>query len=188
MPHARLRQAWVQLHKRSAVNLRPVVGIRPRVMTKTLALGLMAAGRSEAVRSGLGATVETLPEEIAGRARRDRDRAWWGYEFPVQTRWSFSPAGTANTVVTAFAARALFESGSVHGELLAGVGTRLASMAERRTDRTYLRYVPGSDAQIHNASALGAAVLADLGGRLGLEDWVALAFDAGRTILAAQRD
>ena len=45
---------------------------------------------------------------VEQRAVEGIDRAW-GYEFDVQTRWSFYPARTPNIIVTTFVANAFLD-------------------------------------------------------------------------------
>jgi hypothetical protein len=83
----------------------------------------------------------------------------WGYEFDVQTRWGFYPAGSPNVIVTAFV-----------GEALAGAGracpprVREWLSSEMLHPEGFLRYVPGNDALVHNANLLGARTLWRCGG------------------------
>lgn len=148
----RVRQGLVQLVKRSPVNLRPLLGIRPVRMTKTLAL--VAEGLALAPwLPDADNRREGLLDEIVARLSPD---GGWGYEFDVQTRWGFYPAGSSNIIVTAFALEALRTSprhlDAVRGRLTAWITGEMLHEG-------FVRYVPGSSVLIHNANLLGARAL-----------------------------
>jgi hypothetical protein len=165
----RRRQAIVQLHARSPIDIRRAYpGERPRI-AKALAL----FGRA-----GLSVARVTGDESCTAHARHalallhDDEQAGpaaWGYPFDVQTRWSHYRAGSPNVVVTAFAAAALAEAAAPLGE------PRFAERARRAAlwalDELYLEgrgffaYHPASDTLIHNANLLGARLVHTVLGR-----------------------
>ena len=170
------RQAVVQLRKRVPVDVGRVLGIEAFDMSKARALFLLAAVRQaqalpahaevgersharDAVRTAAAALAHTQGNLGHGR---------WGYEFDVQTRWAFYPAGTPNLIVTFFAARAQLEAGLFLGapDLLAA-GLESARFVSEEllvaAERPYLRYTPTSDELVHNANLLGAGLCAVAG-------------------------
>lgn len=187
LPGRRLRQAWVQLHKRSPINFRPFLGIRKRQMSKTAALAILAAERSSSIGDLYANKVSQLREALTSSVRRKDGCAWWGYEFPVQTRWAYYGAGAPNAVVTSFVVEALLAgSEQVDRDLLTAVGDQLEQMAASSESGTYFRYVATSDSFVFNASALAAAALGSIGAVAYREDWRDLAFQAADTIAHAQ--
>jgi hypothetical protein len=183
------RQAWVQLHRRSPLNIRALTGVRARVMVKTAAVSVLAAARSTFVEELVGHDVPRLTSLLRERAGSEGPRSWWGYEFPVQTRWAYYEAGAPNSVVTSFVAQALLQSQGSDGnddELLRRAGYGLVGMADESPGGPYFRYVPGSASQIYNASSLAASALARIGERFSEPEWVDLAVRVGKTIVAAQ--
>ena len=159
----RRRQAIVQLHARSPIDIRRAYpGERPRI-AKALALfgraGLRVAGvtgEESCTPLARAALAMLHDDEQAGREA-------WGYPFDVQTRWSHYRAGSPNVVVTAFAAAALAEGAEPLGE------PRFTERARRAAewaldelyleDRGFFAYHPTSDALVHNASLLGARLV-----------------------------
>jgi hypothetical protein len=149
----RTRQVAVQLVKRAPRGTREALRIAPVRMTKALSLflrGYLRAQRWQPL------WAERVPGLIADIASRQRPQGGWGYEFDVQTRWAFYPAGSPNIVVTSFAIEALSAANALEHvseqtwrwlseEMIAGDG--------------YVRYVPDSDKLIHNANLLGSRAL-----------------------------
>jgi O-antigen ligase len=184
----RRRQAIVQAHARAPLDLRRLYG-RPEQPCIAKALGLFgqaalrldAAGAPPQVRADGEQALRILNADVrAGEA--------WGYPFDVQTRWSFYPAGTANVVVTSFAARALAEAGERLGE------PRYRERARQAAEWTLRQawdprsgaftYHEHSDAVIHNANLLAARLVWEqLGDDAGAREAVARAVERS---LAAQ--
>jgi hypothetical protein len=166
----RRRQAIVQLHARSPVDLRRLYrrSEHPRI-AKALGLFGQAALRLDVISpdpeiraTGWRALALLAADHSAGDA--------WGYPFDVQTRWSFYPAGSPNVVVTSFAARALAEAARAPLEApsaLSGEGfaERAARAARWTLERTFDRgtgafsYHEHSDTVIHNANLLAARLV-----------------------------
>lgn len=150
----RRRQALIQVHARSPVDVRVYRSEHPRI-AKALALFGRAAlilGREDVARRALG----LLAADHSGGAA-------WGYPFDVQTRWSFYPAETPNVVVTTFAGLALSEAATTLGEDAWGKRAREGArwVADELWDEEggFFAYHPGSRAVVHNASLLGARLV-----------------------------
>lgn len=147
----RLRQAWAQAHKHGGLALRRATGVPPVRMTKALALFAGAA-----IRMG----EPELAHDLLRTILRERGAGPWGYEFDVQTRWGFYPAGSPNVVATTFALRALKDAGLLD-QVSAGVQDWLAGQFQ--SDGGYFAYNESSARLIHNGSLLAAESLAILG-------------------------
>jgi hypothetical protein len=189
------RQAVTQLVKRSPLNLRPVLGIRPARSAAALAQVVSSyakagAPAAESVRAKLADAVAGLEAlRSAGFAE-----PCWGYHFDVQTRVFFYPEGSPNTIATAFAGLALLDASEATGE------QRLLELAEGAGD-FFLRHVPQTEARggayfgylvgdrtpIHNANLLVCALLARLAARLGRDDFSQAAQAGVAYALAHQR-
>jgi hypothetical protein len=165
------RGAAIQALKRSPVNLRPLAGVRPQRHTKGLALFASAYVRLH--RLGLGADygdrAVALARDLAARAVPAGDGAGWAYDFDVQTRWAFYPAGRPNAVVTTFVAHALLDVAELAGDdslredarrAVAFARSRL--LVERGSER-FFGYFPGAETPIHNANLLVAGLFARTG-------------------------
>jgi hypothetical protein len=177
----RRRQALIQLHSRSAVDLRRVYRREHPQIAK--ALGVFGSVGMRAHRLTGDARAREVALAALGLLDADRSagQRGWGYPWDMQTRWSFYPAGTPNVVATAFAAGALLEAGDVY----AARAHDAAAWALEELwiePEGYFGYHPGRPVNIHNASLLGAWLVHVAG--VGGDDRVQRAVE--RT-LAAQR-
>ena len=131
LPGKKARQAWTQLIRRSPVNLRALVGIKPTLNAKGLALFAMGNGEPKLLK-----LLESLRNPDGG----------WGYPFDWQSRAFFAPRGTSNLICTAFAAKAL--------------KCDVTAFVEKHLLRDgWITYIAGSDTQVHNVNMIGAALI-----------------------------
>jgi len=175
----RRRQAIVQLHARLPFDLRRMYRREPPVLAKALGLFLATEAR---LGSGDAERAARMVELLG-------DGPAWGYPFDVQTRWSFYGAGTPNVVVSAFTALGLQDAARAFGRPEWEEKGRGAAawVLERLYDpRGWFRYHEDSEVLVHNASLLGARVVARL---LDGDPAADAAVDAAvERTLAAQRD
>jgi hypothetical protein len=190
------RRALTQLVKRSIINLRRPLGIAAAQSAAALAQVLssyaMQAITGEKHRTRLQQTLDELWElRCTGF-----EEPCWGYHFDVQTRVFFYPAGSPNTIATAFGGMSLLDAYEVTGE------SRLLELAMGAGD-FFLRHVPQTEAAdgaffgylvndrtpIHNANCLVCALLARLASHT-LRDDMRLAAEEGLgwTIARQRRD
>ncbi|MDO4255465.1 MAG: hypothetical protein Q4C81_10055 [Kocuria sp.] len=165
----RTRQAWVQAHKRAGQWLRDITDVPVVRMTKGMALFAHAAVLNQDPQ---------LAERLVDRILAERGAGPWGYEFDVQTRWAFYPAGSPNVVATTFALRAFQATGR-----LAEVSPGVERWLEGQFHEGYFRYTTTSDRLVHNGSLLAAESLAMLGG-----DRTKIQSAIDRTVEAQQPD
>lgn len=187
----RSRQLATQVRKRLPVEIGPLLGVEPFLMAKTAVTFLTAEAR-RAASPERDADLDALAGICLG-AGGHVGAGEWGYEFDVQTRWAYYPARTPNLIVTWFAARGFAEAGAatrrdawvdeLHSAA-AFVRSRLVTDPPGR----FVRYVPGSPRLVHNASLLGAALLAASGRMVGDAAGVETALEVTRTSLAQQRE
>jgi hypothetical protein len=92
----------------------------------------------------------------------------WGYNFDWQARAFFVPEGTPNLVTSVYVGRALLAYHQVFNdpealELALGVSDFIQAEMVKFEDENFacFNYIPGEDAEVHNASLLGAAYLAE---------------------------
>ena len=164
-----VRLAWIQLFKRSPVNLRILAMVPKGYNAKGLALfasGLLRMGRISEAKDLLLRLKQMTCSGYQGTS--------WGYNFPWQARAFYVPQGKPNMVTTVFVANAFLD-------YLAADERRLTQV---KRDKAYLRiaegacdfilnelvvfedndrlcfgYIPGEEARVHNANMLGAALL-----------------------------
>jgi hypothetical protein len=162
------RRLLTQIVKRSPLNLRPVLGIRPDWNAKALGLVASAYARlwtatgDESARREAERWLIWLEEHHSG----DASGMAWGYHFDVETRFFSYPRGSANTIATSFVARAFLDG----HELLADERWREPALAAARylssnmlDEEGYFRYLPHEHELVHNANLLACAVLARAG-------------------------
>jgi hypothetical protein len=186
----RRRQALIQLHARSPVDLRRLYRREHPLVAKALAVFAQADLRLAAVTGDeehLASAGQAL--ELLAADRSAGDEAW-GYPWDMQTRWSYYPKGSPNVVATVFAALSLSEGARSLSEARHEERARKAAEWVQRElfvdDLGIYAYHPGSRSVIHNASLLGARLAWEL-----LGDDPAARQAASRAVartLAAQRD
>ncbi|MDH4568442.1 aspartate-semialdehyde dehydrogenase [Pseudomonas sp. BN414] len=172
-----VRLAWLQLGKRSPVNLRRLLCVPKRRNPK--GVGLFISGLlQDYQRTGEEPFLQEARDLASWLlAQRSGSQEWkhscWGYHFDWQARAFYVPAGKPNIITTCYAARALFELGKVDGnnalietalDAARFITTHLYTEAD---GRCFYAYIPGERAFVHNASLWGAAWCAFAGKQLG---------------------
>lgn len=192
-----LRQVVVQGVKRSPVNLRPWLGIRPETSTK--GMGFFAAGflkryrtyrrahDLERARFCLDWLRSHFSEGYSGMA--------WGNHFDYQTRHYFAPKGTPTLVWTSHIALAFVEAFEILGEsAYLDVAVSASCFVRKDLPRHVepdgsicFSYVPHTESWVHNANLLGAALLAKVAHHTADEEARTLALAAFRYAQKYQR-
>ncbi len=164
------RIALTQLLKRSPIDFRPLLRVRPRHDPKATALFLRfyvkrAVGGDAASR----AVAARLADRLLSLRSPALERWCWGYSFPWQTRRELVPRSSPNLVTTVFAAQALLDAweaglGEPCLQAAADAGRYLASdLFWSDGERAAFAYPrPDNRVPVHNANLLGAALLCRL--------------------------
>jgi hypothetical protein len=191
-----VRLAWLQLGKRSPINLRPLLRIPKKRNPK--GVGLFISGLLQDFRRTGAAEYLQQARELAAwlLTQRSDPQQWshscWGYHFDWQARAFYVPAGKPNIITTCYVARALHELGTVTADqslidvaldAARFISTELYTEAD---GRSFYAYIPGEQAFVHNASLWGAAWCAFAGKQLGDEVLVAQALRAARQSVQEQ--
>jgi hypothetical protein len=148
----------IQSLKRSPLNVRALAGVKEQQHTKALALLVSAY-----VRLGSIGRACFLRDRLLERVLPD---GGWGYDFDVQTRWGYYRAGTANAVVTSFAAHALLdtlqhtESAEARSAVDRALGFAARDLLVRTDEESFFAYFAGDETPIHNANLLVASLFA----------------------------
>lgn len=178
------RQTWIQFHKRSPFNFRPLFGIPKQVNPKTLALGVsalccryMATGDYALLKESLA-----LAEQMIDLRSKQSSNLAWGYPFDWQSRAFFAPAGTPNMICTVFAATALLDLHDASNQpryLLRAVEAVEFILTElprtEKGDTFCFSYTTLDRSCVHNVNLLGAALVARVGRLMQKPDWLAQA-------------
>lgn len=172
-----VRLAWLQLGKRSPINLRPLLGVPKKRNPK--GVGLFISGLLQDYRRTGEARYLEQARELADWLLTQRSAAqeWkhscWGYHFDWQARAFYVPAGKPNIITTCYVARALHELGQLSGdqaliEIALDAARFISTHLYTEADgRCFYAYIPGEKAFVHNASLWGAAWCALAGQQLG---------------------
>jgi hypothetical protein len=189
---ARGRQLAIQVRKRTPLDLAPLLGVEPFTMAKAAGTFLAAAARNPDTKESL-ADCEALAA-LARQADGCLGDGRWGYEFDVQTRWAYYPAGSPNLIATYFCGRGFGEAGARHnrsdwlGELHAAADFLAAEHYLDASDGPRFRYLAGTDRLVHNANLLGAGLVGASAALRSDERLLGVARRAADTTIAAQRD
>ena len=157
-----VRLGWIQLIKRSPINLRRILLVPKGYNPKGLALfasGLIVQGD---IRNA-GKLLSLLDKMSCVKY----GRGCWGYNFAWQARAFYVPIGTPNLVTTVFVANAYLDMFEATGDNSYLETARqsctfiLNNLILREDSNTLVfRYVPNAETVVHNAYMLGAALLA----------------------------
>lgn len=176
------RLAFIQFMKRSPVNLRALLGVPPGQNPKGVAL--FATALEQLSRVGLARLEEarSLVDGLLDRRCPKQEHACWGYHFDWQTRGVLVPSIVPNIVCTTFVAHAFLDLYDATGhrpylEIATSAGQFVTEelAADLPKDAFCIRYFTLGKSSVHNASLLGAALLARLHGFNGdirLEDCI----------------
>lgn len=193
-----IRLAWLQLGKRSPVNLRPLLCV-PK-MRNPKGVGLFISGLLQDYRRTDDSQYLTDARELGDWLLGQRSDAakWqhscWGYHFDWQARAFYVPAGKPNIITTVYVARALFELGELTDDAglvevaLDAAYFILHHLYTEADGRCFYAYIPGETAFVHNASLWGAAWCAFAGQRLGDTALIEQALQVARQSVQEQRD
>lgn len=163
------RQVLVQIVRRSPVNLRPLIGIRPTTSTK--GMGFLAQGylrwNQYSPSPGLREKTISAFSWLADHVSAGYSGPCWGNHFDYQTRLYYAPAKTPTVVWSALIAKAFLEAYETLGdprylEIARGTCEFILRDLPRPTDSHgfCISYIPLAPVRVHNANCLAAALLA----------------------------
>lgn len=194
--------AWIQLFKRSSVNLRSVAGVPKKRNPK--GIGLFILGMLEEHRrtndSDLIATCIELADWLL--SERCDITEWgascWGYHFDWKARAFFVPKGKPNVITTIYVAQALdqlaktildidFERAQLYQNAAFESANFIVEHLYTELDgRTFFAYIPGEQAFVHNASLWAAAWVAVVGEKTNNNHFLTLADKVAKQSVSEQ--
>ena len=185
------RLIFTQAIKRSPADLRALMRVPAERNAKGIALFTLAqiANHRRVNTKESDAAVREFISGLLAMKVDGYSGACWGYNFDWQSRNFFAPRGTPTIVPTAFAARALIESGQ-DLQQARSVCEFIAKDLPRTVDtesEVCFSYAPNTDTRIFNASLLAAEVLATVGHQTGEQELIDLADRAARYVVNNQR-
>lgn len=198
---ASARLAWIQMIKRSPLNLRPLLRVPKGVNAKGLALFALAElsrYRTEKDPKNSDNARKLLEQlrsiSIRGKAEGGKPTTAFGYNFDWQSRVFFAPKGTPTIVPTAFAGRAFVESFQLFGDERDLEAAREIcdfiigdlNRPHETDDEICFSYTPGDSSLIYNASLLAGETLAAVGTIDGNDEYKRLAVKTARYVIRNQ--
>lgn len=188
--------AWIQFHKRSPVNFRPLCGIAKGRNPKGVALfilGMLEDYNLTGCENVLAQCVELADWLLTHQSDKTQwQHSCWGYHFDWNARAFFVPKGKPNVITTIYVAQAL------RSLYLATNQPRFIAAADDAANfivkhlytesdgRTFFAYIPGETAFVHNASLWAAAWVAEVHSRTGDEHLKSLALKVARQSVGEQ--
>jgi len=197
------RLAWLQMVKRSPVDLRRVLSVPKGVNPKALALFALAelsrfrsTGNETHLRNASELVKRMLATKILGKTKDDEPTTAFGYNFDWQSRNFFAPFGMPAIVPTAFASRALIElfqenedtkyldeAKAICRFILNGLNRSVGG-----DDEICFSYTPVDRTIIFNASLLAGESLARVGAIEGNAECLETAAETVRFVVRRQRN
>ncbi|MDZ7870856.1 MAG: hypothetical protein U5L02_16920 [Rheinheimera sp.] len=181
--------AWIQLHKRSPLNLRPLCGIAKGRNPKGVALfilGLLEDYRRSGESQYLSQAAELADWLLTQQSDRQQwQHSCWGYHFDWNARAFFVPKGKPNVITTIYVAQALYALSQqsmrpanwqqYRDAAFDAAHFIVNSLYTEHDGRAFFAYIPGETAFVHNASLWGAAWVATVAGQTGNQQYADLA-------------
>ena len=152
----------------SPINLRSILRIKKGINPKSVALFLQTLCKLQSINRGFKfeRDIKILSNWLIKNRSEGYSGACWGYNFPWQSQHSFQKSNTPTVVNTYFAANSLMDSYELTGEesyLKTAISSADFVTKDLKQNRfregISFSYFPNSDDTVHNANALGAALL-----------------------------
>ncbi|MBH0002157.1 aspartate-semialdehyde dehydrogenase [Pseudoalteromonas sp. SWYJZ12] len=188
--------AFIQLNKRLAINIRPLLGV-PR-MRNPKGIGLFILGLLEDYKATNEKIYLDEAKELADwlLTQQSDKTTWlhscWGYHFDWNARAFFVPKGKPNVITTIYVAQALYALSEVTGEnkyrepALDSAHFIVKTLYKESDDKQFFGYIPGENTFVHNASLWGAAWVAKVATLTSNENYKQLALNAARQSVKGQ--
>lgn len=182
--------AWIQLHKRSPINFRPLCGIPKGRNPKGVALFILGM-LEQFKQTGQQELLLTCQELADWLLTQQSDKAqWqhscWGYHFDWNARAFFVPKGKPNVITTIYVAQALYALSQVvqqqayQSAAFDAAHFIVKTLYTESEGREFFAYIPGETAFVHNASLWGAAWVAVVAAQTDNQQYAALALKVAR--------
>ncbi|WP_024590390.1 MULTISPECIES: hypothetical protein [unclassified Pseudoalteromonas] len=182
--------AWIQLHKRSAVNLRPLCGVQKKRNPKGIGLfilGLLEDYKATYDQVYLDEAIKLADWLLTQQSDKSIwQHSCWGYHFDWNARAFFVPKGKPNVITTIYVAQALYALSEVTGgnkyrePALDSAHFIVKILYKESDDKQFFGYIPGENTFVHNASLWGAAWVAKVATLTSNEHYKQLALNAAR--------
>ncbi|WP_244623385.1 aspartate-semialdehyde dehydrogenase [Shewanella salipaludis] len=188
--------AWIQLNKRSVLNLRPLLAVPKGRNPKGIALFILGMLEDYHRTQDEGYLVQA--RELADWLQSQQSdvsvwqHACWGYHFDWNARAFFVPKGKPNVITTIYVAQALFALFQATQEkryrdlAFDAAHFIVKTLYTEHEGRKFFAYIPGETAFVHNASLWGAAWVARVAAETGNHEYAQMALTVARQSVALQ--
>jgi len=190
--------AWIQLNKRSPINLRPLLQVPLARNPKGIALfilGLIDDYKRTNDADYLDEAVELANWLLTQQSEKNIWRhSCWGYHFDWNARAFFVPKGKPNVITTIYVAQALYALGELvdnefYIEASVSAADFIVKVLYTESDgRNFFAYIPGETAFVHNASLWGAAWVSFIAQKTANEKYKDLALKVARQSVSEQAE
>ncbi|MCP4326683.1 MAG: aspartate-semialdehyde dehydrogenase [Alteromonadales bacterium] len=177
--------AWIQLNKRSVINLRPLLAVPKKRNPKGVALfilGLLQDYQRTSEKHYLASAIDLADWLLQQRCNLDRwKHSCWGYHFDWNARAFYVEKDKPNVISTIYVAQALYALGKVTKQekylppAIDAATFIVETLYCEFEDRCFFAYIPGETAFVHNASLWGAAWVGFVASVTGNKEYQALA-------------
>ena len=188
--------AFIQLNKRLAINIRPLLGVTK--MRNPKGIGLFILGFLEDYKATSEKIYLDEAKELADwLLTQQSDKAtWqhscWGYHFDWNARAFFVPKGKPNVITTIYVAQALYALSEITGDnkyrepAIDSADFIVKTLYKEKDGKQFFGYIPGENTFVHNASLWGAAWVAKVATLTSNENYKQLALNAARQSVKGQ--
>ena len=188
--------AWIQLHKRLAVNLRPLFGVPKKRNPKGIGLFILGLLEDYKVTNEQTYLDEAIVLADWLLTQQSDKTIWqhscWGYHFDWNARAFFVPKGKPNVITTIYVAQALYALSEVMNDkkysepAIDSAHFIVKTLYKECDGRQFFGYIPGETAFVHNASLWGAAWVAKVAVLTNNQHYKQLALNAARQSVSEQ--
>jgi hypothetical protein len=188
--------AWIQLNKRSIVNLRSLLHVP--AMRNPKGIGLFILGLLEDYQRTQEYNYLTEATKLGDWLLTEQSdisvwqHACWGYHFDWNARAFYVPKGKPNVITTIYVAQALYALSEVTGEekyratALDAAHFIVKTLHCQDHGREFFAYIPGETAFVHNASLWGAAWVGFVANVTNNDEYKIIALNAARQSVKEQ--
>lgn len=187
---------WIQLHKRLAINIRPLLGVPKMRNPKGIGLfilGLLEDYKSTGQNDHLKEAIKLADWLLTQQSDKSLwQHSCWGYHFDWNARAFFVPKGKPNVITTIYVAQALYALSEVTNEskyldpAIDSAHFIVKTLYKECDGRHFFGYIPGETAFVHNASLWGAAWVAKVAVLTNNQHYKKLALNAARQSVSEQ--
>jgi len=191
--------AWIQLFKRSPINLRPLFAVPKKRNPKGIGLFILGLVNDYKRTGDISFAKEAIKLGDWLLTQQANKKEWghscWGYHFDWKAKAFYVPKGKPNVITTIYVAQALWQLAQVAKDSERFEEAAIDSahfiyktlLSKDANGKPFIAYIPGEKAFVHNASLWGAAWLATVGNITNNETYKSVAIEVAQRSVDEQR-